>query len=110
MKNISLEGTVLFADCRDDNGDYKRDSLDIAGIVVNVNGELKWSRGSNDGQPGIRKRQLCGSILYAECKHPNGHWVASERDLSERIENSNGTLVLLVTQVDYTDDSDSLFV
>ena len=93
-KNVSLKGTQLRAQCRDDRYGVYRDSvLDINNYINNENGTLTWTPGNFSATS--KSIILEGSVLKCHCKNRIGLWFSTQLDLNDKICNFNGKLVHL---------------
>ena len=89
---ISLDGPILRANCRDRAGSYQVSEIDINKYIVNDNGVLHWQP-SGDFYVSSRSLTLEGSVLKCESKDLGGDWRDAQIDLDEKIQNFNGKLI-----------------
>jgi hypothetical protein len=119
-RNITIEGSTLLAECRDNFGRWRYTELPgyrSCRDIVNANGILRCSRDDYDGDddhgddddadgrlPGGSWRYSCqnghvyGNVLYATCRDASGSWRASTLDLRycrNNVVNQNGRLVCM---------------
>lgn len=107
-RDAYMEGSILYAQCSQRDGDWKRASLDLrrcyGAPVVNANGRLECSQQAASGAlpPGpwrqsCRDGQVRGDVLYAVCRQDHGDWKRAKVYLPEcvgrPISNDNGRLV-----------------
>jgi hypothetical protein len=90
---ISISGSILSADCKDDKGDPDFTELDLNPHLANINGVL---------EPGSNYIETCtsqgGSVegssffIFAECRQENGNIVLASFDVDNNVANINGQL------------------
>ena len=95
-KNITLEGTLLSADCQKLDGEWIRTSLELNDWVKNVDGDLQWGWG-NFAESSSNIALKDNHILTAVCKREDGTTKESELDLGDWIDDVEG-LWVRVTQ------------
>jgi hypothetical protein len=103
-RNFSLDGNLLRAECRDNQGRYRYTQLNIRNCrddVSNRNGTLVCGRGNDDDLPPGNWRSSCrdyyvdNRVLYAECRTTRNTWRDTSIDLRNcrrPISNENGNL------------------
>lgn len=91
--NISVEDDVLTAECRRENGRYRRTSIEIRGIH-NRDGNLEYLKKSSEPstfQDSCRDIRLNGARLTARCERMDGSFSRTSI-LIRGIHNNNGRL------------------
>ena len=91
-KDISLDGTLLHAQCIDAHGEYQDSEIDLNQYIANVNGTLKWKSNGNFVKSS-KKITVEGSVLKCKTRNKFHQWHQTELDLDEKIANCNGRLV-----------------
>ena len=87
--NITLNNTILSADCKDRSANFRRTSLDLNSRIGNRDGRLTIS-GSYAST--CRNIGLSGVTLRGDCRTFNGDWRSTSLDLNEVISNNDGNL------------------
>lgn len=89
-RNILNHGSVLKAECRDWNGNYKASSLDLNQYIGNSNGAFAvTAAGFADSAMNIT---VDGTVLSARLKTATGDYEEAVFDLNLCVANKNGTL------------------
>ena len=91
-KDISLDGTLLRAQCIDAHSEYQDSEIDLNQYIANVNGTLKWKSNGNFVKSS-KKITVEGSVLKCKTRNKFHQWHQTELDLDEKIANCNGRLV-----------------
>ena len=89
--NLTLNGSVLSADCKDKQGNPQHSSIDLNKYISNQDGVLCWTNGGNFAASAV-ELSLIGATLHAMCRKINGVFAVSSINLDERISNINGVL------------------
>jgi hypothetical protein len=79
--NITLSGSVLSADCGDDNGNFHASSIDLNNVLGNVNGN--FSPGSSGWFNTATNVRLVGQSLTAILFNANDQGVSGQINLDE---------------------------
>ena len=91
-KDISLDGTLLRAQCIDGHGESQDSEIDLNQYIANVNGTLKWKANGNFVKSS-KSITVEGSVLKCKTRNKFHQWHQAELDLDEKIANCNGRLV-----------------
>ncbi|KAH7920965.1 Cyanovirin-N [Leucogyrophana mollusca] len=92
-KSISLSGSILYADCRSESGNYAESALDTANCVANYDGNLSCASGGGyTGSCTDCSLESGTTYLLCDCKNGSGGDPASLIDLNTCISNTNGAL------------------
>lgn len=90
-RNIHLEGTVLKAECRDWDKNWKSSSIDLDTILGNADGSF-CTPGSSFSHSASGIRLAAAVMLRADLKSKSGDWKTKTLDLNLCIANKNGDL------------------
>ncbi|KAH7930616.1 Cyanovirin-N [Leucogyrophana mollusca] len=91
--SVSLSGSILYADCRSESGNYAESALDTANCVANYDGNLSCASGGGyTGSCTNCALEAGTTYLLCDCKNGSGGDPASVIDLNTCITNSNGIL------------------
>jgi hypothetical protein len=90
---ISISGSILSADCRDEEGNSDFTQLDLNPHLANINGVL---------EPGSDYIETCTSqggseegssfIIFAQCRQENGNIILTSFNVNNNVANINGEL------------------
>lgn len=89
-RGIYISGSILQAECRDWNKDWRSASLDLDKFIGNSDGQFSLS--DKDFSRSADNLQLCGSKLSASLRRRDGQQVKATLDLNLCVANMNGSL------------------
>lgn len=89
-QDISLDGAVLKAFCKNKFGGLVPSELDLNAVLGSTDGDLVW--GLTGFQGSARNISLSGTILHAEVQKHDGSWTDDTFDLAAVVSNVNGKL------------------
>ena len=88
--DISIQGSVLSARCRNASGKHLPSQLDLNTVVGNDNGKFNWDM--NNFSKSATNVGLNGAFLCAQLRSRSGRFVPACLNLNFCIENANGAL------------------
>ncbi|PIG79607.1 cyanovirin-N [Aspergillus arachidicola] len=93
-QDVRLEGPILIARLRNENGDWEDAEIDLNGIIGNDDGHFVWKEPNFIGTAREVVFNFEGAdnvpVLRAQLRNRQGNWVPADINLGERLINRDG--------------------
>ena len=91
--NLTLNGSTLYANCKDGYGNSTTSSLDLNRSITNQFGNFQWQQNGGFAQTARDCSMNSVGILRCAIADAQGGWPTRSIDLNAHIDNNHGTLV-----------------
>lgn len=93
-RSMWVSGSTLAGSCQKMDGSWINAAFNLDYNVTNNDGTLRWASSNGNFSQSCSNIGLSGSTLTASCRRMNGSWVNTSINLNDRIDNTNGGLVM----------------